>query len=99
MADRAKIKKEVVQVIDMLSPLDLASMEDNAVEGVKINVTTGFDSSMKRALCIPLTKIARRNGLSKSRPISQTETSALKTVKGAIDLTSAAADGLPFDGE
>lgn len=99
MADRKKVKADVVTVLDILSPLDLAKMTDDGVELVKINFTSGFDGSMKKALCVPFAKIARRHGGTKSRVISQTETAALRTIKGAIDLTVAAADGLTFDGE
>lgn len=98
MVNRAEVKTDVVKVLDYLSPLDLASMDDKAVEAVKINVTTGFDSSMKKALAIPFSKIARKHGRGTSRVISPTETAALKTIKGAIDLTYAAAQGLPFEG-
>lgn len=99
MADRKKIKKDVVVTLDILSPLELSKMGDAEVELVKINFTSGFDGSMKRALCVPFSKTARRHGGAQSRIISQTETSALKTIKEAIDLTTAAADGLPFEGE
>jgi hypothetical protein len=99
MANREMVKDDVVAVLDMLSSLDLASMDRVAVEAVPINFTSGFDSSLKKALCVPFTKIARKHAAGKFRVISQTETVALKTVKGAIDLSTAAADNLSFDGE
>lgn len=99
MIDRENIKNAVVDALDTLSPLDLGKMSDSEVEKVKLNFTSGFDGSMKKALCVPLSKIARKHGNTDSRIISQTETTALKTIKGAIDLTAAAAAGLTFDGE
>lgn len=99
MINREDIKTDVVNVIDVLSPLDLKSMEQEKVEAVKINFTSGFDGSLKKALCVPLTKIAKKHNATIFRIISQTETAALKTIAGAIDLTLAAANGQPFDGE
>lgn len=99
MVKREDIKWDVVHVIDILSPLDLQGMDKDKVETVKINYTSGFDGSLKRALCIPLTKIARKHNATTFRPMSQTESAALKTIGGAIDLTLAAATGQPYDGE
>ena len=99
MIDREKIKIAVVNALDTLSPLDFGKMNDTEVEKVKLNFTSGFDGSMKKALCVPFSKIARKHGNTDSRIISQTETIAVKTIKGAIDLTAAAAAGLAFEGE
>jgi hypothetical protein len=96
---RDQIKTDVVRGLDFISPLDLAAYGDKEVEAVRIDFTSGFDDSMKRALNVPLTKVARRHGDQNSRPISYVETVALKTVGGAIDLTTAAATGQAYAGE
>ncbi|AVR97369.1 hypothetical protein [Pseudoduganella armeniaca] len=96
---RDQIKTDVVRGLDFISPLDLAAYDAAAVEAVRIDFTSGFDGSMKRALNVPLTKVARRHGDQNSRPISHTETEALKTVGGAIELTTAAATGQQWAGE
>jgi hypothetical protein len=99
MTLRDKIKADVVQLIDIISPLNLTDLAPADVEAVKIRETSGFDGSMKRALNVPFSKIARRHGGEHYRIISSVETGELKTVGGAIDLTTAAAAGAPFDGE
>ncbi|WEF34022.1 hypothetical protein [Pseudoduganella chitinolytica] len=96
---RDHIKSDVVRGLDFMSPLDLAALGAAEVEAVRLDFTSGFDASMKRALNVPLTKVARRHGGQSSRVISFTETEALKTVGGAIDLTAAAAEGQQFGGE
>lgn len=98
MADRQQIKKDVVSALDILSPLELAKMTESTVENVRLDYTSGFDVSLKKALAVPFSKIARKHGGSKSRVISQTETVALKTIACAIDLAVAASDGAPIEG-
>jgi hypothetical protein len=99
MTLRDKVKADVVQLLDIISPLNLLDMALADVEAVKIRETSGFDGSMKRALNVPLSKIARRHDWEHYRIISSVETGELKTIGGAIDLTTAAAEGKPFDGE
>lgn len=99
MTVRERIRSEVVAVVDILSPLDLARLSASDVEQVRIDFATGFDGSLKKALSIPLSKIALKHGASRCRLISRTETARLTTVRDAVELTIAAADGVPFGDE
>ena len=99
MALRDDVKTDVVLVFDIICPLGLAHMEDDEVEVIRIKETAGVLARMTKALNVPFSRIARMHGKENSRAISSIETDGLKTVGGAINLTMAAAEGRPFDGE
>lgn len=96
MTVRERIRSDVVALVDILSPLDLARLSESDVERVRLDFATGFDGALRKALSIPLSKIALKHGASRCRLISRTETARLMTVGDAVELTLAAADGVPF---
>lgn len=95
MGTPATLEEDVVDVLDIQSPLALRNLPPAQRAATELNMINGFDKAAKIVLCVTLGNIAAKYGNGHARLISSTESLALGNVADAVDLTTRAAAGLP----
>lgn len=95
MGTPSTLEEDVVDALDLQSPLALRNLPPGQRAATRLNMINGFDKPAKIVLCVTLGNIAARYGNGKARLISSDESLALGNVADAVDLTERAAAGLP----
>jgi len=95
MGTPATLEEDVVDVLDIQSPLALRNLPPAERASTQLNMSNGFDKAAKIVLAVTLGNIAARYGNGHARLIRSSESLALGTVADAVDLTARAAAGQP----